>query len=63
MLLKHKRTTTTTKHKRTIQRTKGTVGNMTAEIKNSTNGLEHEAEEISQKTKQKDKEKEEGKES
>lgn len=34
---------------------------MTAEIKNSTNGLEHEAEEISQKTKQKDKEKEEGK--
>lgn len=29
---------------------------MTAEIKNSTNGLEHEAEEISQKTKEKDKE-------
>jgi len=45
------------KYKRTIQRTKGTLGNMTAEIKHSTNGLEHETEEISQKADQKDKEK------
>lgn len=42
------------KHKRTIQRTKGTLRNMTEEIKNSTDGLECEFEEISQKTEQRD---------
>lgn len=45
------------RHKRTIQRTKGTLGNMTAEIKRSTNGLEHQTEKVSQKAEQKDKEK------
>lgn len=42
------------KHKRTIQRTKGTLRNTIAEIKISTNGLECEVEEISQKAEQKD---------
>lgn len=42
------------KHKRTIQRTKGTLRNTIAEIKISTIGLECEVEEISQKAEQKD---------
>lgn len=42
------------KHKRTIPRTKGTLRNMTEEIKNSTDGLECEFKEISQKTEQRD---------
>lgn len=42
------------KHKRTIQRTKGTLRNTIAEIKISTIGLECEIEEISQKAEQKD---------
>lgn len=42
------------KHKRTIQRTKGTLRNTIAEIKISTIGLECEVEEISQKGEQKD---------